>query len=187
MIRRGAQSGFTLVEMLVALLLFGIVATVAAALTAGATRSFAATDTALADLGRLDRARLLLAADLGQAAPRPSRGAENEPMAAFTLMPQGFVLVRRGVQGTLPSVQKVAWGFDGGRLLRQTFPTVDGSAPGPASVILPDVQAVRLRVHDGAWRDRWAPPRPDALPRALELTVVTGRGVPVVLRFLLPA
>lgn len=118
---RRDTAGFTLVEMLVALLLFGIIASVATALTMASTRSFAATDGALASLLSVEGARSVLAADLGQAARRPSLAADGKPMPAFTLLPEGFVLVRRGVGGTLPTIEKIAWGFDGSRLLRQTF------------------------------------------------------------------
>ena len=91
------EAGFTLVEMLVALLLFGIIATVAATLTASATKSFARSQQMLADLGSLQGARNALAADLGQAAQRPSIGADGKLLPAFVLLPEGFVLVRRGI------------------------------------------------------------------------------------------
>jgi general secretion pathway protein J len=181
-------AGFTLVEMLVALLLFGIIASVATALTAGATRSFAATDSALAGITDLEGARAVLAADLGQAAQRPSVAADGRPLPAFLLTPQGFVLVRRGLTGSLPTVEKIAWGFDGRALLRQTFPAIDGTAPGPAVVMVPGVRAVSLRVAgpDG-WATDWRPSTPEQLPRAVELTMVRADGIPVTLKFLVAA
>ncbi|MGQ5702424.1 type II secretion system protein GspJ [Sandaracinobacteroides sp. A072] len=182
------EAGFTLVEMLVAILLFGIIASVATALTTGATRSFAATEGALANISNIDMARTLLAADLGQAARRPSLAADGRPMPAFTLLPEGFVLVRRGVAGTLPQVEKLAWGFDGARLLRQPFPAIDGAEPGEAVVILPAVRGIRLRVAgDNGWQDVWAPARPEDLPRAVEITLIGMDGVPVVMKFLVAA
>lgn len=182
------QKGFTLVEMLVALLLFGIIAAVATGLTAGATRSFAATEGALTSLTNLETARAVLAADLGQAARRPSLAADGRPLAAFTLTPDGFVLVRRGVAGVLPSVEKVAWGCNGEALLRQTFPSIDGALPGPAVVIVPGVTSVKLRVAgpDG-WQDSWTPGRIEDLPRAVEMTLVRRDGIPVTMKFLVGA
>ena len=181
-------NGFTLVEMLVSLVLFGIIAVVTTALTMGATRSFATSEIALTGLDALDRTRSLMAADLGQAAERPSLGADGGPMQAFTLTPSGFVMVRRGVSGILPSVQKIAWGFDGTSLLRQSFPSIDGSAPGPATILLPQVRAVALRVADkSGWRSDWSPEKPEQLPRAVEMTITRMDGLSVTFKFLVAA
>ena len=182
------EAGFTLVEMLVAVLLFGIIASIAAALTMSATRSFAKTDGVLASLSNMEGARAVLAADLGQAAKRPSLAADGKRMPAFMLTPEGFVLVRRGVGGVLPNVEKVAWGFDGESLLRQTFPSIDGSPPGPAVVMLPGIKAIRIRVGGpNGWQDHWAPQRPEDLPRAVEITLIRADGVPVTMKFLVAA
>ncbi|MCG2842733.1 prepilin-type N-terminal cleavage/methylation domain-containing protein [Sandaracinobacter sp. RS1-74] len=184
----GRSAGFTLVEMLVAVLLFGLIASIATTLTIGATRSFAATDGLLSALSNLEGTRAVLAADLGQAARRPSLAADGKPMPAFLLLPEGFVLVRRGVGGTLPNVEKVAWGFDGERLLRQSFPAIDGAQPGPATVMLPGVSAIRIRVASASgWQDHWQPSRPEDLPQAVEITLVRADGLPVVLKFLVAA
>lgn len=185
---RPQEAGFTLVEMLVAVLLFSIIATVAAALTMSATRSFAATDTALSAISNLEGTRAVLAADLGQAAKRPSLAADGKRMPAFFLTPEGFVLVRRGVGGVLPNVEKVAWGFDGDKLLRQTFPAIDGSPPGEAVVMLPGIKAIRIRVAGPqGWQDGWAPGHAEELPRAVEITLIRADGLPVVMKFLVAA
>jgi len=177
--RRG-ESGFTLVEMLVALFLFSLIAMTATMLTASASRALILSDTALAGIDGFERTRALLAADLGQAARRPSLAADGRPMPAFTLTPDGFVLVRGGLTGVLPTVEKLAWGFDGTRWLRQPFPTVDGSAPGPATVLMTGVKAARIRVLTPAgWQSSWTPTRPEQLPLALELTLVRSDNRPV--------
>ncbi len=183
-----AEHGFTLVEMLVTLLLFGIIASVATTLTASATRSFAATDSALAGVSQLEGARAVLAADLGQAAQRPSMAADGKPMPAFLLTADGFVLVRRGLAGALPNVEKVAWGFDGTALMRQTFPAIDLAGPGQAILMVPGVKAVRLRVAGPqGWQDSWRPENPEDLPRAVEITLVRADGRPVTMKFLVAA
>ncbi|MFN3371093.1 MAG: type II secretion system protein GspJ [Sphingomonadaceae bacterium] len=192
MAARGARApraaGFTLVEMLVAVLLFGIVASIAAALTGSAARSFATSDTALARVSDLESARALLAADLGQAAPRPSLAADGRILPAFTLLPEGFVLVRRRPEGAVPAIEKVAWGLVDGRLVRQPFPAIDGAEPAGAIEIVPGVEAIRLRVAGPeGWTDHWAPARPEALPRALELELVRADGLSVTMKFLVAA
>lgn len=186
--RRPSEAGFTLVEMLVSLALFGIIAVIATALTAGASRSFATSETTLAGIETLERTRLLLASDLGQAAERTSLGANGGPTQAFTLTPSGFVLVRRGVTGINPSVQKIAWGFEGGNLLRQSFSAIDASSPGEATVMVPGLQSVSLRVATKTgWQSVWQPERPEQLPRAVELTLTRSNGLPVTLKFLVAA
>ena len=183
-----AEAGFTLVEMLVSLLIFSIIATIATAMTAGATRSFAASSTALSALSDLDRTRSVLAADLGQAAHRPSLAADGSPMPAFMLTPSGFVLVRYRGGDVLPNIEKISWGVVDGRLLRQPFPAIDGAPPGDALVMLDGVSEVRIRVADrGGWRDDWNPSAPEDLPKAVELTLIRGQGVPVTLKFLVAA
>lgn len=182
---RPGERGFTLVEMLVSLLIFGLIAAIATALTTGATRSFAASSGALATVSDLETLRAVLSADLGQAARRPSLAPDGNPMAAFTLTPQGFVLVRYRPGGVAPEIEKVAWGLEDGRLLRQPFASIDGGAPGNAVEMASGVAAVRLRVADErGWRDGWNPPTPEALPRALELTLVPASGMPVIMKFL---
>jgi general secretion pathway protein J len=182
------EAGFTLVEMLVALALFGIIVSVATALTAGATRSFAASETALSGLTDLETARGLLAADLGQAAQRPSLAPDGKPMRAFTLTPDGFVIVRRGVGGVLPRVEKVAWGCNGEALLRQRFLAIDSGAPGEPVTIVPGVTAVRLRVAgEAGWQTSWEPTELEALPRAVEITLVRANGPEVTMKFLVAA
>ncbi len=183
----GAE-GFTLVEVLVAFLLLAVVATVVTLLTGSAVQAFARAETATAALQRLEQTRALLASDLGQAAPRLSLGQSGERLQAFTLTPSGFVLVRRGAAGTGTPVRKIAWGHDGSSWLRQSWPAVDGAAPGASTVMLAGVREVRIRVDGGrGFTDRWEPREPQALPRAVELTLVPEGRPPVTLLFLVAA
>jgi type II secretion system protein J len=185
--RRGAE-GFTLVELLVAFALLGLLAAAIASLTGTAVLSFARSEQALGAATSLTRMRALMAADLGQAARRPSLDAEGRTIQAFTLTPSGFVLVRRGVSGRSPPVQKIAWGHDGGRLLRQSWETVDRSPPGEAVPLLDGIAEVRVRVDSGrGFAEDWIPRAPEDLPRAVELTLVPARGSPLVLLFLVAA
>lgn len=186
--RPSGTAGFTLVEMLVSLLIFGIIASIATAMTTGATRSFAASQGALGTITALDDARTLLSADLGQAARRTSLAADGKPMPAFTLTPDGFVLTRYRAEGALPAIEKVAWGQADGRLLRQPFPAIDGAAPGEATVVSEGLSGARFRVMtDSGWSESWAPTDPKELPRAVEITLLRRDGVPIVMKLLVGA
>lgn len=186
--RPSGDAGFTLVEMLVSLLIFGIIAGIATAMATGATRSFAASQGALGAVTALDDTRTILAADLGQAARRPSLAADGRPMPAFTLTADGFVLTRHRAEGALPAIEKIAWGHSDGRLLRQPFPAIDGASPGEATVMADGLAGARFRVMtDQGWSESWAPTDPAELPRAVEITLVRRDGVPVVMKLLVGA
>lgn len=182
---RPGACGFTLVEVLVAFLLLAVVATVATLLTGSAVQAFARAETATAALQRLEETRALLASDLGQAVPRLSLGQSGERLQAFTLTPSGFVLVRGGSAAAGSAVRKIAWGHDGSHWLRQAWPAVDGAAPGPSTVMLAGIREVRIRVDGGqGFTDRWEPREPQALPRAVEVTLVPEGRPSVTLLFL---
>jgi general secretion pathway protein J len=174
--------------MLVSLLIFGIIASIATAMATGATHSFAASQGALGSATALDDMRTILAADLGQAARRPSLAADGKPMPAFVLTADGFVLTRFRAEGALPAIEKVAWGHVDGRLLRQPFKAIDGAPPGEATVMADGLSEARFRVMTAqGWSDSWAPIDPTELPRAVEITLVRSNGVPMTLKLLVGA
>ncbi len=180
---RAPVAGFTLVEMLVALLIFALLSAAGVALLAfgidGRARSAQRLDT----LAAVTRSRALLTADLAQAAPRPWRDSAGARQPAFAS--GGAVLigvVRRGWRNDSgaprASLQRVAYRLVDGRLERATAPMVDGAAETAPAVLLRGVGALQLRFHSaGQWRDRWQPATADALPDAVELTLAAD-GVP---------
>jgi general secretion pathway protein J len=173
------RNGFTLVELMVALLIFGLLSASGVALL-----SFGV-DTRLRAAERVDalaatlRTRSLLTADLAQAAPRLHRRDDGTVAPAFRAGEDGTLLafVRRGWSNDegepRASLQRVEYRLQDGRLERIAYARVDGAAPGPAAVLLTGVRAVELgyRVR-GEWRDRWDATRPDALPQAVEMIIV---------------
>lgn len=170
------RNGFTLMELLVSLLIFGMLSAAGVSLLSFSVRAQEAAGERLGDLAALRRASALLAADLAQAAPRVHRSESGEAGPAF-FGGEALALVRRGwenVDGAArPSLQRVEWRLSGTILERQAYPLVDGAAPLPAAAMLDDVARLRLRYRDerGEWRARWDPERPDALPVAVELVI----------------
>ena len=178
------MSGFTLVELLVALLVFGMLTAAGVALLSFSVRAQDMADARLEALAEVRRAGALLGADLGQAAPRLSRDAAGATVAAFgggtgREGEPALLLVRRGWDNPeglpRPSLQKVEYRLAGGRLERRAFRQLDGAEPLAPVTLVEGVRAMRLRYRDeeGQWRERWDPTRITALPVAVELVLET--------------
>jgi general secretion pathway protein J len=188
-LRRSAQQGFTLVELMVALFIFGLLSAAGVALLSFSVRSQAAAEERLGELAQLRRAGSLLAGDLAQAAPRVSRdhgGVSRPAFAGGTGDPGAIALafVRRGWENVeaapRPSLQKVEYRLSGDRLERIAWPLLDGAAPLVPMTLVDGVRSLRLRYRDGQgqWRSRWDPSRATDLPTAVEMVLdAEGSGV----------
>ncbi len=186
-LRRSAEHGFTLVELLVALFIFGLLSAAGVALLSFSVRAQEAADDRLGALAELRRAGALITSDLAQAAPRIPRDEAGTSRRAFEGgSGEGGLLVslvRRGWENlddsSRPSLQKVQYSLEGGELRRRTFRFVDGAAPSESVTLLRGVTGLRLRYRDrrGEWRDRWDPGRLNEMPLAIELVIdVEGSG-----------
>jgi general secretion pathway protein J len=176
-----AEQGFTLVEMMVALLIFGMLAAAGVGLLRFSVDAQTATKSRLDAMASARRVEALIASDATQAVPRVTRNEAGDSVQAFEGSAGGFTLVRAGVDpledSVRPSLQKVAYALEDGRLVRRTWPMLDGAQPNPSATLVDHVAAVTLRYRskDG-WRETWDPIRPDLLPRAIEMIVQPMRG-----------
>ena len=112
-----------------------------------------------------------------------------EVIFAFTNTGPNTVTITEVVSNcgcTVPSLEKLEYWVVGGRLERRGYPELDGSIPSQPAVLVEDVIDARFRFRDehGAWRDDWTGKRADALPRAVELTLVRATQPPVTFNFL---
>lgn len=195
--RSPAQRGFTLVEMLIALTIFGMLTAGGVALLSFSVRSQEMAERQLQTLSGIRRAGALMTADLAQAAPRIWRDGEGRAQPAFTGGTGGesrvLVLVRAGWdnpdQLPRPSLQRVEYRLQNGRLLRIGYTHVDGGGAAAVTALIDDVEQLQLRFRapDGDWLDSWAPPDPAALPTAVELNVSSARFGPIRQLFLVGA
>lgn len=174
------ERGFTLVEMLIALSIFGMLTAAGVTLLTVTARTQETADRLLAEVGEIRRTGALLNADLAHAVPRIRRDADGRPEWAF-LGGAGdaaplIALVRRGRNsGEGGELQRVAYRLRAGTLERLAFPHVDGGGEAVAVALMDGVEALRLRYRDedGAWRDRWDPTDRAELPLAVELVTQT--------------
>lgn len=197
---RRQVAGFTLVEMLVAVLVFALISAAGVVVLAQAADHQATVGARLDRLGEFQRARALLQADLSQVALRrvrsPDGGAARDAFAgraahagrhaADPLL--GFA--RRGWTNPdgLPraSLQYVEYRLVDHRLERSSRPMLDGAASGKPQVVLSGVTSARLAYLDrGNWSDGW-PGGALAVPEAVRLELEMDGIGHVTQLFLLP-
>ena len=187
--------GFTLVEMLVALVVFGLLSAATVGVLVHAADNREAVGARMDRLGEFQRARALIKADLGQAAPRRvRRGDGSAARTAFTGQRPGdaplWGFVRRGWSNpdgaARASLQYVEYRIAGRQLERTAHAALDGArAPAP-QVVLTGVDATAIGYrYRGQWNDGW-PGGADEIPEAIRLTLdVEGLGT-IEQLFLLP-
>lgn len=175
-----SELGFTLVEMLVALAIFGL-------LSAGGVALLRASVTTQEDLAaRFDRDRgearivALFQSDVSQAIARPLTGMGDKRSPSLTGGPARFSLTRDGWAnpGEQPrgSLQRVSWSGEGGAVVRIAHLFLDGSDPGHGARLGEGIGAVRFRYRlgDGSWADSFTPDERQLLPAAVEMTIIRG-------------
>ena len=184
---RESSAGFTLVEVMISLLIFGLLAAAGVTLLSFSVRAQSATAAKLDDASALARLSSALTADLAQAVPRRTRGEGGEPLPAFTGENASNALpMLRFVRGGWSNLdgarraaaQKVEYRLADGALVRVAYPMLDGAAALPPATMLERVGGVTLRYRTrGAWSERWVETPEAPLPDALELRIVrTGPG-----------
>lgn len=188
--------GFTLLEVMVALALFGLIAAAGVGVMGYAVDSQQVLRERMDRLGQFQRARALLRADLSQAAVRLVRRADGSSARdAFVGGRPGeagplFAFVRRGRENpdaaARASLEYVEYRIVDGRLERSARAAVDGAAPPAARVLLDGITRARVAyLERDTWNDGW-PGGAATLPVAVELELELDAIGRVRQRFLLP-
>ena len=184
---RGRDSGFTLIEVMISLMIFGMLAAAGVALLSFSVRAQSATGAKLDDIQALNRLSSALSADLAQAETRQARNEAGDLLPAFvgetgSSMTPMLRFVRGGWSNLdaarRPGEQKVEYRLTGGVLQRIAYPMLDGAGPLPPVAMLDHVRQVSLRYRlGGAWSDTWQETPLAALPQAMEMRLVRDDGV----------
>ncbi len=182
--RRSSAAGFTLLELLVALAIFALLAAMAYGGLRSVLEARASSDAAAARLARLQSTLLMLERDLSQAVDRGVRDAYGDPQPALVGDDGGLELTRGGylnpLGGPRSDLQRVAWRLRDGALERADWKVLDraqDSTPYTAP-LLRNVRALHLRFLDARhrWQPSWPPPADGrtaaaGLPLAVEVTL----------------
>lgn len=190
------ERGFTLIEMMVALFIFGMIATASVVLLRQSVDAQAASGVRLDEMSALRRFNALAAQDFGSMVATVSRDENGSGRPAFAVNAADGALI--GFTRYAPiidqpdaasSLDRVEYGFADGAITRAVAPMANGVATGQAVPILSGVESVELRFRDsdGLWRSDWQPEQTNAIPVAIEFSLVRkdqGASAPLVLRFL---
>lgn len=175
------QHGFTLLEVLVAVLLFAVASALAYGGLRGIVRAQEQGAAAKAQLGKLQFAVSLIERDVVSAAPRSVRDAYGAPRPVLEGESQRLELTRYGHANVLAlpraEMERVAYLRRDDQLLRLRWPVLD-RAPGTQAVedeLLDGVSRMEVVYLDAQGREhrQWPPPRgvSETLPRALRITL----------------
>ena len=182
------QFGFTLIEVLVALAVFGVLSALAY-MTLGQTLSNSDMLTERMDrLQSIQRTMSFLATDLVQAAPRPIRADLGSEPALRSSFGSDFALevTRSGWPNSAgvprSTQQRAAYRIEDEELVRYHWSVLDRTASNlpVATVLMNEIESLTFRflLHNGEWTEQWPPAtagtasNTSTLPRAIEITLV---------------
>lgn len=177
------MKGFTLIEMLVALLIFALITAAGVAVMSTTLSNQGAVRTKVERYAELQRTRAILKADLSQAASRRTRGEDGMPaLTAFAGgSPWGvggplLAFTRRGYENPdgapRASMQYIEYALVEGRLERRARPALDGARLGPAQVLMTGVDSAQMGfLFNGAWVPTWKGNPQTDIPTAVRVNL----------------
>jgi general secretion pathway protein J len=193
---RVRPSGFTLIEVLVALVIFAMLALAGVTLLRNAASGQAQTRMHPDAQATLLHSQRLMEQDLAQAVLRGGRTDAGLLAPVFFGRPaQGAWPIMEFVRGGIsnpdgdprPDLKRVEyWLRDGGTLERRTYPQLDGSEAEEFVLLLDKVSALEVAYRNAQddWLLSWDGQAALTLPAAVRLTITRAGGAPLTMMFL---
>lgn len=165
---RSNQQGFTLLELLIASIIFAIMALMAYGGLANVIDNSKASQESLARLQKIQQSVAVLNRDLSQIIPRTIRdeyGNRQSYLSAGNNIDYLIEFTRGGqvnpANQLRSTLQRVAYQFDEEKLVRLQWPQLDRAQGIDArqTIVLDNIDQVSLRFldQDGEWRQQWPP------------------------------
>jgi general secretion pathway protein J len=195
------HGGFTLLELLVALAIFSLIAVMAYGGLETVLRQQARTEENAESLAMLQKTYLVLQRDIEQVVPRTIRDEFGDPQAPL-IGTSLFQFTRGGWNNPAnhprSSLQRVGYSLEDRQLIRYAWQVLDraqDSAP-TRQPLAEDIESMQVRYLDdaGNWQEQWPPLQagsnpaapPTDFPRAVEMTLEHARFGTLIWLFQLP-
>lgn len=185
-----SHEGFTLLELLVALAIFSLIAVMAYGGLETVLKQRALTEENAESLAELQKTYLVMQRDIEQAVPRAIRdefGDRQAPLIGTTL----FQLTRGGWNNPAnqprSTLQRVGYSLEDRQLIRYAWLVLDRAQDSTPTrqPLAADIESMQVRYLDdtGDWQEQWPPlqagsnplANPTDFPRAVEMTLEHAR------------
>ncbi|MGI9278875.1 MAG: type II secretion system minor pseudopilin GspJ [Endozoicomonas sp.] len=186
--------GFTLLELMIAVLLFSLISTAAFKLFSSVNMAYESTGSSLQSLAQLQRSMVMLEQDLLQITARPVRDEYGDSKAAVMVPGSSARLIeftrsgwKNPVYEQRSRLQRVAYALEGQQLVRYFWSVLDRSQVSEPlrQVMFSGVESVKVRLlnRQERWVESWKPEdkseqpmvRWQRLPVAVELTLISSQ------------
>ena len=171
--------GFTLLELLIAMVIFSFMSIMAYGALSNILTSNAVIASQEKKLKKLQRAMMFIERDMRQIVPRPRRSSYDEQSKALAsgLDDEGIIEFTRAgnsnpTDAVRSSLQRVRYDVEDKKLLRKSWNLVDHIDAEPVTMpLLDEVESFTLRFLDknNAWKENWNEVK--LIPKAIELTL----------------
>lgn len=185
--RQYYNSGFTLLELLVAVSVFAVIAALASGGFNAVLNTASRSEEQMTRLAELQKAMVIIARDAEQAVERPIRdefGGTLPPMVgsqSTTLLEFSRTGLRNPSQIARSHIQRIGYRHEDGVLYRLSWPVLDRAQDTEANEyqLVEGIEEVEIRYLDDnrEWQDQWPPlvvtsaSTANALPKAIEITL----------------
>lgn len=181
-LKNNQQTGFTLLEILIALFIFTILSLILSAALRNVIDVSAGTARSAERLRTTQIAMLMMSRDIEQAVNRPVLDANGKEESAFIGKPISFTLTRTGFANPTgvalqSSLQRIGYYWSEESLWRNTWPVLDRAPASRAHArrLLTDVTAVSFQYldKDGHFHNEWPAEgqSKEPLPRAIRINL----------------